>query len=219
MLIDGQYLYHAARRLIDAAVHPILIARHLAGSRELTKVRYHNGLHDRDANRRAYDHVRDRHRLMRKCGVEVVEHPLSYRWLWEVDAKALPAPNSASSGWRSAQARPARIAREPSIPAALVLDAVEIAAQAGPPSSLIVVSGATIIRRLAEILRPLAAVALELAVVGSGGLRRRPSLQWAAFHMLDNHVLTACRDDVDYLSRGRGPSPSDFLRKHRLRPA
>lgn len=128
VFIDGQNLFKGVNRRFKARVHPVLLARELAGDRELKSTQYYSGIHDRSENQNMFELVRRRHELIEKTGVKVSERTLRYHWEWRVDDDALDPPWYDSAPNRTkANVRKWRGAREKGIDVALALDAVAAA--------------------------------------------------------------------------------------------
>ncbi len=125
VFIDGQNLFKGLSRRFKGRVHPLLLARELAGDRELVGTHYYSGIHDEDENEKMFDLVSRRHDLIRKTGVEVTERTLRYHWEWRVDDDDLPKPWYDNAPDRQkAKVKKWRGAREKGIDVALALDAV-----------------------------------------------------------------------------------------------
>ncbi|MEM9203265.1 MAG: NYN domain-containing protein [Actinomycetota bacterium] len=126
VFIDGQNLFKGLRRRFDTRLHPLLLARELAGpDRDLVGTHYYSGIHDPDENERMHRLVRRRHDLMRRTGVSVTERTLRYHWEWRVPRGELDPPWYDSAPTRAdARVEKYRGAREKGIDVALALDAV-----------------------------------------------------------------------------------------------
>ncbi len=127
VFIDGQNLFKGLNRRFRGRVHPLLLARELAGDRELVGTHYYSGIHDSGENRKMYDLVTRRHDLIRRTGVEVTERTLRYHWEWRVDDRLPPPWKDDGAEKRTAEVKRWRGAREKGIDVALALDAVAAA--------------------------------------------------------------------------------------------
>lgn len=128
VFIDGQNLFKGVSRMFRGRLHPLLLAKELAGDRELTGTHYYSGIHDVDENRSMFDLVTRRHDLIRQTGVHVTQRTLRYHWEWRVDDDNLPSPWNDDAGDRhEARVKRYRRAREKGIDVALALDAVAAA--------------------------------------------------------------------------------------------
>ncbi len=124
VFIDGQNLFKGLNRRFKGRIHPLLLARELAGDRKLVGTHYYSGIHDAGENKKMFDLVTRRHDLIRKTGVTVTERTLRYHWEWRVDDR-LPPPWHDDAGERhTAKVKRWRGAREKGIDVALALDAV-----------------------------------------------------------------------------------------------
>ena len=122
--IDGQNLFKGMNRRYKGRLHPLLLARELAGDRDLVGTHYYSGVHDPSENKSRYELVARRHELIRRTGVVVTERTLRYHWEWQV-ASDLPKPWYREAPKKAqAQVRKYRRAREKGIDVVLALDAV-----------------------------------------------------------------------------------------------
>lgn len=127
VFIDGQNLFKGMNRVFRGRLHPLLLARELAGDRELVGTNYYSGIHDPKENADRHALVTRRHDLIRQTGVTVTERTLRYHWEWKVDDD-LPKPwwDDAPEN-ATARVKRYRRAREKGIDVALALDAVAAA--------------------------------------------------------------------------------------------
>ncbi len=65
VFIDGQNVFKGVHRRYRTRLHPILLARDLAGDRNLVATNYYSGIHDRSVNASMYELVTRRHDLIR----------------------------------------------------------------------------------------------------------------------------------------------------------
>lgn len=199
MFIDGQNLFKGLSRRHKARVHPLLLARELAGDRELVGTSYYSGIHDPDENQSMFDLVDRRHRLMEKTGVLVNERTLGYMWQWQIDDR-LPPPWKEHKGKLTAKVKRRRAAREKGVDVALALDAVA-AALTDSCDVVIIVSRD---RDLAEVASEINGrcqtkdVVVEVAYVSEDRGDEKPILGYEAMHHIDAEMVAVVRDEFDY---------------------
>lgn len=199
VFIDGQNLFKGLSRRHKARVHPLLLARQLAGDRELVGTSYYSGIHDPAENQSMFDLVDRRHRLMERTGVEVNERTLGYMWQWRI-ADRLPAPWKEHNGKLTAKVKRHRAAREKGVDVALALDAVA-AALTDTCDVVIIVSRD---RDLAEVAEEIngrcqtKSVVVEVAYVSEERGDEAPILGYEGMHHIDAEMVAATRDEFDY---------------------
>lgn len=130
VFIDGQNVTIGARHAFgNGNMHPLLLARSLAGSDTLVEVRYATGIpsakHDSD---RAESEQR-RHQLMRKTDVVVLERELRYREQWEIRDRDLPRPRGRIGEVRQARVKAYNRGQEKGVDVWLALDALVMCAR------------------------------------------------------------------------------------------
>lgn len=211
VFIDGQNLVMALQQQFDTRAHPLLLARWLAGDRELVETRYYSGIHDRDENQRIHDLARRRHDLIARTGVVVVERTLRYHWEWRIDDDLRP-PQHADDGERHrVEVKRYRAAREKGIDLALGLDAVT-AAFTDTCDTLVVVSRDRDLVEVAKEINERARLAdtrVEVALVA--GRDRHGMDGYDHTHWIDQAVVDQVRDDFDYRSDLPAPEVDAFL--------
>lgn len=199
VFIDGQNLFKGLSRRHKARVHPILMARKLAGDRDLVGTSYYSGIHDPQENASMFELVDRRHRLMERTGVVVHERTLGYMWQWQIDDRLPPAWKD-HKGKLTAKVRRRRAAREKGVDVALALDAVA-AALTDSCDVVIIVSRD---RDLAEVAAEIngrcqtKSVNVEVAYVSEERGDEIPILGYEAMHHIDADLVAATRDDFDY---------------------
>lgn len=200
VFIDGQNLYKGVSRMHRARVHPVLLARELAGSRKLVRTDYYSGIHDKDENRSMFELVSRRHDLVRDTGVRVTERTLRYHWEWKVDDKLPPPWDDKSPKRATAKVKRYRGAREKGIDVALALDAVT-AAFTDSCDVVIIVSRDRDLMEIANEInqrsetRP---VQVEVAFVQE---RRGEPIELADYdgrQLIDAEMVKRCADTFDY---------------------
>lgn len=203
VFIDGQNLFKGLNRRFKGRVHPVLLARELAGDRELVSTHYYSGIHDERENKKMFDLVSRRHELIRATGVHVTERTLRYHWEWRVDDD-LPPPWHDDAGDRhTAKVKRWRAAREKGIDVALALDAVA-AALTDECDVVIIVSRD---RDLMEISNEIHercgkqgrdCVRVEVAFVSERRGDEGQLPDYDSQHEIDQRIVDAARDHFDY---------------------
>lgn len=200
VFIDGQNLFKGVNRMFRARVHPLLLARELAGDRELTGTHYYSGVHAADENRSTFDFVGRRHDLMQRTGVAVTERTLRYRWEWRVDDD-LPPPWRDDAGDRhQAQVKRYRAAHEKGIDVALALDAVA-AALTDECDVVIIVSRDRDLMEVAHEIHShcdLDCVKVEVAYVSEKRGDEGQLPHYDALHVIDEPLVRRVEDHFDY---------------------
>lgn len=206
VFIDGQNLYKGLQRRYHARLHPILLARELAGEgRELVGTFYYSGIHDPDENPEMFALVRRRHELIEATGVQVTERTLHYHWEWKVQDRDLDPPwHSSAPDVAKARVVRNRGAREKGIDVALALDAVG-SLLSDECDTAIVVSRDRDLMEIADEVRERARRPagerrrrVEVAFVSEQRGDERTLPDYDAFHEIDREVVEACRDHFDY---------------------
>ena len=213
VFIDGQNVFKGVHRRYRTRLHPILLARDLAGDRNLVATNYYSGIHDRSVNASMYELVTRRHDLIRQTGVEVTERTLRYHWEWKITGR-LPPPWSEKGPDRAkAEVKRHRGAREKGIDVALALDAVA-AAFADECDVVIIVSRDRDLMEIADEINgrcDTEAVRVEVAYV-SEERGDEPKLDgYEAKHRIDEAMVDRCRDSFDYRSELEPAEVQRFL--------
>lgn len=203
VFIDGQNLFKGVNRRFNARVHPLLLARELAGDRTLESTHYYSGIHDQSENSKMYDLVRRRHDLIEQTGVEVTERTLRYHWEWRVDDD-LPPPWHDDAGDRhKAKVKRWRGAREKGIDVALALDAVS-AALTDECDVVIIVSRDRDLMEIASEIHERCGragrdcVRVEVAYVSERRGDENQLPEYDARHEIDENMVVRVRDHFDY---------------------
>lgn len=203
VFIDGQNLFKGLNRRFKGRIHPLLLARDLAGDRELVSTHYYSGVHDKRENSKMYELVTRRHELIRSTGVAVTERTLRYHWEWRVDDD-LPPPWRDNAGDRhSANVKRWRGAREKGIDVALALDAVSAALTDECDVVIIVSRDRDLMEVASEIHQRCGrqgpdCVRVEVAFVSErrGDEAHLPG--YDAQHEIDKEIVDRARDRFDY---------------------
>lgn len=201
VFIDGQNLFKGVNRRFRGRLHPLLLARELAGDRELVGTHYYSGIHDADENRSMYELVRRRHDLIRRTGVIVTERTLRYHWEWRVDDDDLPPPwHDDAEAKHRARVKRYRAAREKGIDVALALDAVAAALTDDTDVVIIVSRDRDLMEIAAEINEhcDLDCVRVEVAFVSERRGDEALLPKYDARHEIDEAIVENARDRFDY---------------------
>ena len=203
VFIDGQNLFKGLNRRFKGRVHPLLLARDLAGDRELVGTHYYSGIHDEHENSNMFGLVHRRHELIRRTGVAVTERTLRYHWEWRVDGD-LPPPWHDDAGDRhTAKVKRWRGAREKGIDVALALDAVA-AALTDECDVVIIVSRDRDLMEIASEIHQRCGrdgrdcVRVEVAFVSERRGDEGHLPEYDAQHEIDEDVVRRARDHFDY---------------------
>lgn len=125
VFIDGQNITIGARYAFGHGnMHPLLLARALAGDEELVEVRYATGIPTAEIDQDRHDSERRRHDLMLATDVVVLEKPLRYRWEWTIRDRSLPDPRDHKGDVRQARVKSRNRGQEKGVDVWLALDAL-----------------------------------------------------------------------------------------------
>ncbi len=212
VFIDGQNLYKGVSKLFRTRVHPILLARELAGDRSLLQTKYYSGVHQPRENPKIHAMSMRRHKLMRRTGVEVIERPLQYHWEWSV-VDRLPNPMKADDDdTHEVTVERRHQAREKGIDLALGLDAME-AALTHTCDTIIIVSRDRDLSEVAREIHERAAsqhVRVEVAI--PVGDKYRHIMEGYDFtHFIDRDLVARINDTFDYFSKLPRKKVAGFL--------
>lgn len=131
VFIDGQNITIGAQYAFGHGnMHPLLLARSLAGDNELVEIRYATGIPDADVQPDQHAEQRRRHELMLATDVVVLEKPLRYRWEWSVRDRSLGNPYKHQNEVRQARVKSRNRGQEKGIDVWLALDALTMCARA-----------------------------------------------------------------------------------------
>ncbi len=200
VFIDGQNLFKGMNRRFRGRLHPLLLARELAGDRELAGTHYYSGIHDPKENADRHALVARRHELIRQTGVEVTERTLRYHWEWKVDDD-LPKPWWDDAPQQAkAQVKKYRRAREKGIDVALALDAVAAALTDECDVVIIVSRDRDLMEVAAEIKSHCLndCVRVEVAYVSERRGDERALPEYDAQIEIDQQIVDRARDSFNY---------------------
>lgn len=131
VFIDGQNVTIGARYAFGRGnMHPLLLARALAGEHELVEVRYATGIPDPDIDRDRWEPERRRHDLMAATDVVVLEKVLKYRWEWQIRDRDLGDPRDHKNEVTKARVKSRNKGGEKGVDVWLALDALTMCARA-----------------------------------------------------------------------------------------
>lgn len=200
VFIDGQNLFKGMNRRHQGRLHPLLLARELAGDRNLVGTHYYSGIHDPKENQSRYELVARRHELIRRTGVEVTQRTLRYHWEWQVDSD-LPKPWYREAPKKAqAQVRKYRRAREKGIDVVLALDAVS-AALTDQCDVIIIVSRDRDLMEVASEVKSrceVDCVRVEVAFVSERRGDEAILPDYDAQIEIDEDIIERARDNFDY---------------------
>lgn len=133
VFIDGQNVTIGARYAFDDSphgyMHPLLLARSLAGDGTLVEVRYATGIPAPEVDPQRYEEQRRRHDLMALSDVVVLERHLRYRWEWDIRERDLGDPRDHKGKTVSAKVKSRNRGQEKGIDVWLGLDAITMCAR------------------------------------------------------------------------------------------
>ena len=207
VFIDGQNLYKGLRRRHNVRLHPLLLARELAGpGRQLVGTHYYSGIHDPEVNPKMYHLVRRRHELITRTGVTVTERMLRYHWEWQVEKDDVPPPWYDDAPKRAkARVYKHRAAREKGIDVALALDAVGSILTDGCDVAIIVSRDRDLMEVADEVrsrCEGVRSMTVEVAYVseerGDEGRAQAALSSYDDYHEIDDRIIQAARDTFDY---------------------
>jgi len=131
VFIDGQNITIGAQYAFGHGnMHPLLLARALAGDHELVEIRYATGIPDPEVQPDRYTRQRRRHELMLATDVVVLEKPLRYRWEWSIRDRSLGNPYHHQNEVRQARVKSRNRGQEKGIDVWLALDALTMCSRA-----------------------------------------------------------------------------------------
>jgi uncharacterized LabA/DUF88 family protein len=205
IFIDGQNLYKTCRSTFGHPLcHPHLLARHLAGPRDLVGCRFYTGHPNPNSDPVRSRNLDRRLSLMRGHGVTVVTRMLRYHWDWgwRGDDTALPSPGPDVPP-RQVMLRPWLRPQEKGIDVTIALDVVEHLLTEQCDVAVIVSFDRDLyeIPQTIENLNPVIArpVRLEAAVPvrdGGGSFTTLPKFSYT--HQINRRVFERVRDNTDY---------------------
>lgn len=200
VFIDGWNLHRSCERAFGhGQVHPLSLARHLAGDRQVARVGYFIGVPDQRVDKPNAQKRMRQLAVMEETGVRVVARKLKYRWEWKLDKRSLPHPAKHDGETIEAEAKSINQGREKGVDVALALDAF-YAAQHPNIDVVIIVSADSDLDLISEQVKRLPdsiGARVENAVVNRHNkLVVNRAFAWS--HQIDKVMFNAIRDDTDY---------------------
>jgi len=181
-------------------MHPLLLARALAGSEELVEVRYATGIPSPEVDAKGYAAQRRRHDLMVSTDVVVLEKPLRYRWEWSIRDKKLGSPYKHQGETTKARVKSRNRGQEKGIDVWLALDALVMCAR-DDLDCVIVATADTdmdLVRDYVRMVPGSEQTKVIQARVLADHQELRQSPAWDQTVAIDRAIFEACRDDFDY---------------------
>lgn len=216
VFIDGQNVTIGCRYAFGHGnVHPLLLARELAGDGDLVEVRYATGIPDPAVDAERFETERRRHELMLATDVVVLEKPLRYRWEWMIRDRSLPNPHRHRNEVRSARVKSRNRGQEKGIDVWLALDALVMCTRrdldrvviATADSDLDLVPDYVRMIPINEDTEVVQARVLD----DDRTLRQNPAYDETV--AIDRAVFERCRDDFDYSRPLRDDEVATFVRR------
>jgi len=181
-------------------MHPLLLARALAGDDDLVEVRYATGIPSPEVDPDGYETQRRRHDVMVATDVVVLEKPLRYRWEWSIRDRDLGEPHKNQGEVTKARVKSRNRGQEKGIDVWLALDALVMCTR-DDLDCVIVASADTDLDMLRDYVRMVPGNE-STQVVQARILNERHDLRqspaWDRTVAIDRAVFDMCRDDFDY---------------------
>ena len=181
-------------------MHPLLLARALAGDDELVEVRYATGIPSAEVDPDRYESERRRHDLMVTTDVVVLEKPLHYRWEWSIRDRDLGDAHKNKGEVTKARVKSRNRGQEKGIDVWLALDALVMCTR-DDLDCVIVASADTDLNMVRDYVRMVPGnettkVVQARILKDHRDLRQSPG--WDATIAIDRAMFDECRDDFDY---------------------
>lgn len=181
-------------------MHPLLLARALAGDDELVEVRYATGIPSPDVDPERYETERRRHDVMVATDVVVLEKPLRYRWEWSIRDRDLGKPHKNQGEVTQARVKSRNRGQEKGIDVWLALDALVMCTREDL-DCVIVATADTDLDMVRDYVRMVPGnettkVVQARILNDRQDLRQSPA--WDATLAIDRAMFDQCRDDMDY---------------------
>lgn len=201
VFIDGQNVTIGARYAFGHGnMHPLLLARALAGDDELVEVRYATGIPSADVDPDGHETQRRRHELMVATDVVVLEKPLRYRWEWSIRDRDLGAPQKNKGEVTKARVKSRNRGQEKGIDVWIALDALVMCTR-DDLDCVIVASADSDLDMLRDYVRMVPgneSTKVVQARILNDRHDLRQSAAWDETLAIDRAIFEACRDDFDY---------------------
>jgi len=201
VFIDGQNVTIGARYAFGHGnMHPLLLARALAGDNDLVEVRYATGIPDSDVDPERFESQRRRHDLMVATDVVVLEKPLRYRWEWSIRDRNLGDPRKSQGEVTKARVKSRNRGQEKGIDVWLALDALVMCTRDDLDCVIIATADSDLdmVRDYVRMVPGNENTKVMQARVLNDEHELRQSPAWDATLAIDRKVFDLCRDDFDY---------------------
>jgi len=218
VFIDGQNVTIGARYAFGHGnMHPLLLARALAGDNELVEVRYATGIPSPEVDADRYQQQRRRHDLMVATDVVVLEKPLRYRWEWSIRDRDLGPPQKRQGDVTKARVKSRYRGQEKGIDVWLALDALVMCVRDDLDCVIVATadSDMDLVRDYVRMVPGQEQTKVVQARVLNDTHELRQSPSWDETVAIDRAVFDECRDDFNYDEPLSDAEVSTFL--HQLR--
>jgi len=198
-------------------MHPLLLARALAGDNELVEVRYATGIPSPEVDADRYQQQRRRHDLMVATDVVVLEKPLRYRWEWSIRDRDLGPPQKRQGDVTKARVKSRYRGQEKGIDVWLALDALVMCVRDDLDCVIVATadSDMDLVRDYVRMVPGQEQTKVVQARVLNDTHELRQSPSWDETVAIDRAVFDECRDDFNYDEPLSDAEVSTFL--HQLR--
>lgn len=181
-------------------MHPLLLARALAGNDDLVEVRYATGIPQAEVDPHRFASQRRRHDLMVATDVVVLEKPLRYRWEWSIRDRDLGRADEHQGEVSKARVKSRYRGQEKGVDVWLALDVLVMCAR-DDLDCVIVASADSDLDMVRDYLRMVAGnenTKVVQARVINDTHELRQSAGWDATVAIDRKIFELSRDDFDY---------------------
>lgn len=201
VFIDGQNVTIGARYAFGHGnMHPLLLARALAGSDDLVEVRYATGIPNPEFDPERFESQRRRHDLMVATDVVVLEKPLRYRWEWSIRDRNLGDPRKSQGEVTKARVKSRNRGQEKGIDVWLALDALVMCTRDDLDCVIVATADSDLdmVRDYVRMVPGNETTKVVQARVLDDQHELRQSPAWDATLAIDRAMFEASRDDFDY---------------------
>lgn len=181
-------------------MHPLLLARALAGDDDLVEVRYATGIPQAEVQPDRFEAQRRRHDLMVATDVVVLEKPLRYRWEWSIRDRNLGRADEHQGETTKARVKSRYRGQEKGVDVWLALDALVMCSR-DDLDCVIVATADSDLDMVRDYVRMVAGnetTKVVQARVLNDTHELRQSVGWDATVAIDRKVFELSRDDFDY---------------------
>ncbi len=214
VFIDGQNVTIGARHAFgDGNMHPLLLARSLAGSDTLVEVRYATGVPSPDHDPERAESEARRHRLMTRTDVVVLERELRYREQWEIRDRDLPRPRGRVGEVRQARVKAYDRGQEKGIDVWLALDALVMCTRADL-DRVVIASADSDLDMVPDYLKMIPGneeTNVVSAKVVSDGRPFKPNDAYDDTVAIDRAIYEYAKDEFDYSAELDDRAVEEFL--------